>query len=86
MSRRPASQVELHRRSVVKALTWRLLGTAGTCLVAWWVSGSLRIGLGISAVDSAIKVLGYYVHERVWHRVTWGLADPAEADGQGGAI
>jgi uncharacterized membrane protein len=77
---------ELHRRSIVKAVTWRLMGTFGTCLVAWWVTGSLRTGLGISLVDSAIKVLGFYVHERAWHRVSWGIAEPGPADGQGGGI
>ncbi|MBU4459937.1 MAG: DUF2061 domain-containing protein [Verrucomicrobia bacterium] len=76
---------ELHRRSIVKAVTWRLMGTVGTCLVGWWVTGSLRTGLGISLVDSAIKVFGFYFHERAWHRVTWGIG-PGPADGQGGGI
>ena len=77
---------ELHRRSILKAVTWRLFGTLGTCLVGWWVTGSLKMGLGISLVDSAVKILGFYLHERFWHGVTWGLAAGESADGQGGGI
>lgn len=70
MNRIRELKVELHRRSILKAVTWRVMGTVGTCLVAWWVTGSLRIGLNISLVDTAIKIFGFYIHERAWHRVT----------------
>ena len=80
-----AFPVELRRRSVVKAMTWRVAGTLGTCLVGWWITGSFRIGLSISLIDSAIKIVAFYFHERAWHRVAWGLAhqDPASAQGGG---
>ena len=78
--------VEMRRRSLVKALTWRVMGTFGTCLIGWCITGSLRLGLGISLVDSAVKLFGFYFHERAWHRVRWGLAVQEPADGQGGGI
>ncbi|OGV63118.1 MAG: hypothetical protein A2498_06475 [Lentisphaerae bacterium RIFOXYC12_FULL_60_16] len=80
------SKLELHRRSIVKALTWRLAGTLGTCLIGWWFTGSLRIALGISLIDSAVKIFGFYVHERAWHRIAWGFVQPGLADGKGGGI
>ncbi|MDD4102030.1 MAG: DUF2061 domain-containing protein [Kiritimatiellae bacterium] len=73
---------ELRRRSVLKAVSWRAMGTLGTCLVGWLVTGSLQVGLSISLLDSAIKVFGFYAHERAWHRVTWGLASCDESVGE----
>ncbi len=79
----PVFPVELRRRSIAKAMTWRLAGTLGTCLVGWWITGSLRIGVSIGLVDSGIKILAFYFHERAWHRVSWGFADPALSSAQG---
>lgn len=86
MSRIREPRTEMHRRSIVKAVTWRLLAMLGTCLVGWWVTGSLKIGLNISLMDSVLKILGFYIHERIWQRVTWGLVDLDRVDGRGSGI
>jgi len=86
MSERVPVRVESHRRSIVKAVTYRVVGSSVTGLVAWAVTGSLRAGLSIGLADSAIKVFSFYLHERAWHRVKWGLVEEDLADGRGGGI
>lgn len=79
-------RVETHWRSMAKAVSYRIVGSTATSLVAWFVTGSLWTGLSIGLVDSLIKVVCFYFHERAWHRVKWGLAKIETADGQGGGI
>ena len=69
-----------HARAVVKALTWRGLGSIDTLLVSWWITGSLVLGGSIAVVEIVTKLVLYYGHERVWSMVTWGVKTPAAAD------
>ena len=62
---------EPRRRSIAKALSWRILAMAVTVSVAWVVTGRADIAAGIGAADSLIKLAVYYGHERFWNRVGW---------------
>lgn len=86
MSDRVIIRAESRRRSMLKAVTYRALGSTATCLVAWLVTGSFMTGLSIGLADSLVKVVSFYVHERAWHRVTWGVIETEAADGRGGGI
>ncbi len=56
------------RRSLAKALSWRVLATATTFVVSLIVTGSMAFAGSISAIEVVAKVVLYYAHERVWHR------------------
>ncbi|MCF7973383.1 MAG: DUF2061 domain-containing protein [Phycisphaerae bacterium] len=64
--------MDSHVRSIVKALTYRTMGTAVTFAVAWTVSGSVEKALGIGLLDTVVKLGAYYGHERVWDRIALG--------------
>lgn len=66
---------ESHKRSVAKGISWRLGGTLCTVVIAWLLTGSARAGVAIGVVDFIIKVVMYYIHERIWQRVGWGRTD-----------
>ena len=55
-------------RHLLKTLTWRIVGTADTMIIAWVVSGDPLLGLSIGSVEVFSKMLLYYVHERVWYK------------------
>ncbi len=74
---------ETHARSLAKALTYRAVGSLATGLIAWWFSGSLRVGAAVGVADTVIKLALYYVHERLWHLVPWGRR-PEIVEGGGG--
>ncbi|HEY5701303.1 MAG TPA: DUF2061 domain-containing protein [Gammaproteobacteria bacterium] len=63
---------ESHLRSVLKAVTYRILGTLTTALLAWFVTGELKVAVTIAALEPFVKTIVYYVHERIWLRVPRG--------------
>ena len=56
----------ISKRHIAKSLTWRLIGTLDTLLVAWLISNDLSEGLSISGITTLTKLLWYYMHERLW--------------------
>lgn len=60
-------------RHVYKTITWRLIGTVDTMLFAWLFTGDLMSGIEIGLVELISKTILYYIHERVWHKSTYGL-------------
>ena len=59
-------------RSLLKTLSWRLLGTLDTMCLGWLITGSPIIGLKIGALELFTKMILYYFHERVWLRCKFG--------------
>lgn len=64
--------METHRRSIAKAVSYRLFASVLTCLIAWAMTGQLGVGLKIGLLDGVMKLLGYFLHERAWARIHWG--------------
>jgi uncharacterized membrane protein len=66
------------KRHLAKAVTYRVFGSAGTAVIASVATGDAALGASIGLLDSVVKVGLYYVHERAWYRVRWGVrAEPA---------
>ena len=55
---------------ILKSISWRILGSIITFIIAWFSSGELKIGLSISVFDFIFKLILYYGHERLWYKVT----------------
>lgn len=60
------------KRSATKTLTWRLVATTDTFLIAWLVTGEPLVGISIAGIEFFTKIVFYYIHERAWDRVDWG--------------
>ena len=54
---------ELHKRTVVRALTYRIVALLITAL---WT------GLGNAVIIHIILTAVHYVHERIWLKIKWG--------------
>lgn len=63
---------ETHTRSVLKAISWRTLGTLDTFAISWFFTGQVHIAGSIAAFEIITKIAWYYLHERVWAAVHWG--------------
>ncbi len=72
---------ETHKRSFVKAASWRLLGSIDTFLLSWFFTGSAKAAGAIATTEVVTKIALYYFHERVWSSIHWGAkrtpVDPA---------
>lgn len=66
---------ESHRRSLTKAITWRMTGTLDTFVVSWLLTGEPKVALSIASVEFFTKIFLYYLHERVWNKIDWGKND-----------
>lgn len=66
---RPASRW----RHLFKTISWRVVGTADTMVLAWLISGDPMVGLKVGMVEVITKMILYYLHERVWYRMDFGL-------------
>ena len=64
--------MESHVRTIMKALSWRLVATLVTFTVAWFATRKLTLAAEISVADTMIKLGTYYLHERAWIRVKFG--------------
>ena len=58
--------------SIVKAASWRLLGSIDTLLISWYYTGSLKSGMSIASLELVTKMILYYFHERAWLKVPKG--------------
>jgi uncharacterized membrane protein len=63
---------ETHSRSVLKAVSWRTLGTVDTFAISWFMTGRAGIAGSIAGMEIITKIAWYYLHERVWAIVPWG--------------
>ncbi len=63
---------ERPERSILKSITWRIVGTADTVIISWIVTGALTLAFSIGFVELLSKMLLYFVHERIWNKVRWG--------------
>jgi len=59
-------------RSVVKSLSWRIIGTLDTILISWLVTNALAVAFSIGAIELITKMVLYFFHERVWNAIQWG--------------
>jgi uncharacterized membrane protein len=64
--------MEQKRRSIVKAITWRITGTIDTFFLAWIITGKPGIAITLSSVEVITKMALYYLHERTWTRISFG--------------
>ena len=61
-----------HYRSLAKAVSWRMTGTVDTVLISYLITGRIRWALSIGFVELFTKVALYYVHERLWDKISFG--------------
>ena len=61
------------KRHLVKTITWRIIGTLDTMLIAWIISGDPMVGMSIGGIEIITKMILYYFHERAWYSSKWGI-------------
>ncbi len=72
-----ASLSKIDPRPILKAVTWRVWGSADTLLLAWMITGELSSAGAIAGVEACTKLALYVAHEKAWG--FFGGAKPAGA-------
>lgn len=63
---------ESPKRSIVKSISWRIVGTIDTIIISWIVTGTLTLAFSIGLIELVTKMVLYFFHERIWNKITWG--------------
>ena len=66
---------ERKSRSLVKAISWRLVALVVLGTVSYAFTGSWEETTLITAVYSVLQIFIYFLHERIWSVIHWGKPD-----------
>jgi len=67
-------KMEKRMRSILKAISWRIVATITTILLAFLFTGNWTISASIGVVEVFVKIAVYYLHERLWNLSDFGRA------------
>ena len=62
-----------NKRHILKTFSWRAIGTLDTILFGWIITGNPLTGLKIGSVETISKMLLYFIHEKLWYKINFGL-------------
>jgi uncharacterized membrane protein len=71
---------EAHSRSLIKAISWRALGSIDTFVLGWIFTGKPGVAGAIASTEVITKTILYYLHERAWSGIRWGFKDGPSAE------
>ena len=71
---------ESHTRSIIKGVTWRVIASLTTMTVVYIFTGDVSTTLFVGGLEATLKIFFYYVHERAWGMVTFGLVRAQSLD------
>ncbi len=55
--------------SLAKTITWRIIASTTTAIIAYYITGSLEVAGVVGMIDMVVKLIFYYGHERAWLRL-----------------
>lgn len=58
--------MKFSKRHLAKTISWRIIGSIDTLIIAWFITGDIISGLKISSFELITKMILYYAHERIW--------------------
>ena len=59
-------------RSILKTISWRIVGTLDTIIISWVLTGQIETALAIGSVELVTKMILYFGHERIWNFIPYG--------------
>jgi adenylylsulfate kinase len=59
-------------RSFLKGICWETISFVITVMAVYWVYGNLSLSIQFAFVLTLIKVLLFFIHERMWKKIRWG--------------
>ena len=60
------------KRSIVKTISWRVVGTIATVTISYIITGTMALAFSIGGIELISKMVLYFFHERAWNNLKWG--------------
>jgi len=73
MEKDPTHFKESWLRSLTKTVTYRIAILILDFVAVYWLTGKTELAIGFMIISNIYTSIGYYVHERIWNSVKWGL-------------
>lgn len=67
--------IELHKRTIARMLTYRMTAWLFTILWTFLFVGDLEKSAAFATFLHIVLCVDYYVHERIWLKIKWGLSN-----------
>ena len=68
LHKRGVRRGDSNTKTLMKTVSWRVVGTIDTMLIAFFLTGEVTVAISIGSVEVFTKLVLYYVHERVWNK------------------
>ena len=62
-------------RTILKTISWRIVGTLDTMALGWIITGDPLLGVKIGGLELITKFILYYIHERIWLKNKYGTKE-----------
>ncbi|MGB2153470.1 MAG: DUF2061 domain-containing protein [Flavobacteriaceae bacterium] len=59
-------------RSLLKSISWRIVGTIDTFIISYIITGQIKFALSIGLIELLTKMFLFFIHERLWNQIKWG--------------
>jgi len=69
------TRIVSRRRSVVKAITYRVLIMILDFLTIYLFTRTAKVAVGFVIASNLYTTVCYFLHERVWARIGWGVSE-----------
>lgn len=63
---------ESHIRTLLKTVSWRIIATTTTVVIAYFIFGDISNALKVGGIEFFAKMAIYYFHERAWQKLPIG--------------
>jgi len=60
------------KRSLVKSISWRIFSFILTIVIIYAYTKNIKQAVGVGAGIDIIKMVLYYIHERLWNKSDFG--------------
>jgi len=67
------------KRSIVKALTYRIIIVCLDFIFIYLLTKKIEMAVGFMIVSNIYTTVGYFLHERAWTHIRWGMQARAGA-------
>ena len=61
------------KRSLVKAITYRIVIVILDFSVIYLLTHRIDVALGFMIISNIYTTVAYFLHERLWNRIRWGI-------------
>ena len=66
------------KRSIIKAVTYRSIIVCLDFLAVYLLTGKVATATTFMIVSNIYTSVGYFLHERVWAKISWGMEPQSE--------